>query len=329
MPLDPHLQGLLALIEAFGRPVLSASTPAAARQALRRLTVNMRLLDSTVPVGDVTDHLVRRTRGRLRVRVYRPPGRRSLHHPTIVFFHGGGFVVGDLDTHDNLCRWLCRGIDAVVVSVDYRVAPEDPFPAAVEDCLTATRWAADEVARLGRDANELVVAGDSAGGNLAAVVAQAWRDEIARGRPSLAAQLLIYPVVDLEDDDGARYPSRIQHADSYLLSSQDLRWFGEHYVGTFEDRRDPRLSPLYGELTDLPPAVIVTAEFDPLRDEGEAYAAALAAAGVRVEHRRFDGLIHGFFDLAALSPACGQAVQVTCTLLREMLEDAQDADGRR
>jgi acetyl esterase len=320
MPLDPQVQGLLALFDTVGRPSLHAGTPDDARRLFRSLTVDLHLLGSTVAVGEVSDRTVRTPRGRLPVRIYRPSGRRSVSRPTVVFFHGGGFVVGDLDTHDRLCRRLCSELDAVVVSVAYGLAPEAPFPAAVEDCLAAARWASDNVARLGGDRRRVAVAGDSAGGNLAAVVAQCWRDEEDGHRPPLAAQLLIYPVVDLEDDGGRRFPSRLEHAEGYLLTGDDLRWFGAHYPGADLDLDDPRLSPLRGELHGLAPAAIVTAEFDPLRDEAEAYAAALATAGVRVEHRRFAGLVHGFFDLAALSPACAEAVATTCALLRDLLD---------
>jgi acetyl esterase len=320
MPLDPTLQGILALVEMFGPPPMSAGTPDAARRALRSITVDASVLGSHVPVADVRDRVIRVDRRRLVVRTYRPARRRAgVSHPTIVFLHGGGFVIGDLDTHDNLCRRLCREVDAVVVSVDYRVAPEHPFPAAVEDALAATRWVSDHVARLGGDRDRVAIAGDSAGGNLAAVVTQAWvaaEDE----RPPLAGQLLLYPVVDLEDDDGERYPSRLQHAEGYLLAGDDLRWFADHYLGDAVDRRDPRMSPLHGDLAGLPPAVVVSAEFDPLRDEAEAYAAALRDAGVPVVHRRFDGLIHGFFDLAALSPAAASAAAWTCAAFREALE---------
>jgi acetyl esterase len=320
MPLDPQVRGLLALIETVGRPSLDAGTPVEARRLFRSLTVDLHLRGSTVAVGEVSDRTVRTRRGRLPVRIYRPIGRRSVSRPTVVFFHGGGFVVGDLDTHDRLCRRLCHLVDAVVVSVAYRLAPESPFPAAVEDCLSAARWAVDNAGRLGGDPRRVAVSGDSAGGNLAAVVTQCWRDEEGGHRPPLAAQLLIYPVVDLEDDGGLRYPSRREHAEGYLLTGDDLRWFGAHYPGVDLDLDDPRLSPLRGDLHALAPAVIVTAEFDPLRDEAEAYAAALAAAGVRVEHHRFAGLVHGFFDLAALSPACAEAVGATCAKLRDLLE---------
>jgi acetyl esterase len=320
VPLDPHIDGVLALLDVLGRSRLDLSSPAAARRSFRQATVDVRVLDAGVPVGRVSEDRVRGPGGPLPVRTYRPAGRRSGRRPTIVTFHGGGFVLGDLDTHDTLCRWMCRQVDAVVVSVAYRLAPEDPFPAAVEDAMAATRWAADRIGRLGGDPSRLVVAGDSAGGNLAAVVAQSWREEVEHGRPPLAAQVLLYPVIDLEDDDGARYPSRVEFGDDLVLTGDDMRWFAGHYLGASEDRRDPRLSPIAGRLDGSPPAVVVTAEFDPLRDEGEAYARALASAGVPVTHRRFPGLIHGFAAFSALSPACAEALETTCDLTRAALE---------
>jgi acetyl esterase len=329
MPLDPDVQAMLDMLGSLQLPAMHEGSPEQARQALRRLTVDLRQPEAVVDVGDVRDLAIDGPGGPLAARIYRPPGDVDANggaagapgpaRPTVLFLHGGGFVIGDLDTHDNQGRWICREVDAVVVSLDYRRAPDDPFPAAVEDALAGARWVADHLDELGGDVDRFAVAGDSAGGNLAAVVAQSWRDEVALGRPALAAQLLIYPAVDLHDAGDERYPSRLANADGYFLTGEDMRWFGRHYAGAVEDRRDPRLSPVLGDLTGLPPAVVVTAEFDPLRDEGEAYAAALAAAGVDVELRRFDGLIHGFFDLAALSPACEAAVRETCGLLRGAL----------
>jgi acetyl esterase len=319
VPLDPDLQAMLRLLDSLQLPAMHEGTPDAARRAMRRLTVDLRQPETVVAVGDVRDVTIDGDGGQLAGRVYRPAGG-GVDRPTILFLHGGGFVVGDLDTHDNQCRWVCREVDAVVVSLDYRRAPEDPFPAAVEDALVGTRWVADHLAELGGDPVRFVIAGDSAGGNLAAVVAQAWRDEVAAGRPPLAAQLLIYPAVDLHDAGVERYPSRSDNAEDYFLTSADMRWFGWHYAGQVADRRDPRVSPIAGDLAGLPPAVVVTAEFDPLRDEGEAYAAAMADAGVEVALRRFDGLIHGFFGLAAASHACETAVRETCALLRTSLD---------
>jgi acetyl esterase len=312
MPVDPAIQGLLSMLEAMQRPSLAGGTHQQARAAFRMLTVDMRSPDTIVPVRETRDLEVPGATGPLAARVYRPEAELPL--PTIVFLHGGGFVIGDIETHDNQCRMVCREVGAVVLSVAYRLAPEAPFPAGVEDCVAATRWAAEHVAELGGDADRLALAGDSAGGNLAAVVAQVARDA---GGPKLAAQLLIYPATDFAGD----YASRSENAEGYFLTRADLEWFADHYIGEGSDLTDRRLSPVHGEdLSGLPPAVVVTAEYDPLRDEGEAYARALARAGVPVTLRRYDGLIHGFFDLSALSPAAADAARDACRELRLLLD---------
>ncbi len=312
MPVDPAIQGLLSMLEAMQRPSLAAGTHEQARAAFRMLTVDMRAPDTVVPVRDTEDIEVPGPNGPLPARVYRPDDEGKV--PTIVFMHGGGFVIGDIETHDNQCRMVCREVGAVVVSVAYRLAPEAPFPAGVEDAVAATRWIAEHIADFGGDPDRLAIAGDSAGGNLAAVVAQVLRDE---GGPRLAAQLLVYPSTDFAGD----YPSRAENAEGYFLTLADMEWFANHYVGEASDLADRRLSPLLAEdLAGLPPAVVVTAEYDPLRDEGEAYAHALEREGVPVTLRRYDGLIHGFFDLGALSPAAADAVRDTCAELRRLLD---------
>ena len=315
MPLDPAIQGMLALLESLDRPSMAEGTPEQARRAFRTLTVDLRQPEAVVEVGAVEDTTVPGPEGALPARIYRPADAEQ-PLPTVVFFHGGGFVIGDLDTHDNQCRWVCREVDAVVLSVAYRLAPEDPFPAGLSDCLAATRWAAEHIGELGGDPDRLAVAGDSAGGNLAAVVATICRE---RGEPELAAQLLIYPSVDFTDEDGEVHRSRVDNAEGYFLTAEDMRWFTSNYVPEGNDPGHPHLSPLHHDLADLPPAVVVTAEFDPLRDEGDAYAAALSDAGVEVWHRSYEGLIHGFFDLPALSPAAERAVRETCGALRDLL----------
>ena len=229
--------------------------------------------------------------------------------PTVVYFHGGGWVAGDLFTHERQARTLALELEAAVVSVDYRRPPETPFPGAFEDCLAATRWAAANIGKLGADPARLAVAGDSAGGNLAAAVAQASR----KGGPRLAAQLLIYPATDLAGNYGAaaenaKFPSRQQNADGYFLTGDAMRFFAGHYLPRLKDSEDPRASPLRNaDLTGLPRAVITTAEFDPLRDEGEAYADALKKAGVDVAYFREAGMVHGYFGMGAASPAADAA----------------------
>jgi len=235
------------------------------------------------------------------VRVYRPDGA-AVPAPVVVFFHGGGWVLGSIATHDATCRGLANRTGAVYVSVDYRLAPEHPYPAAPEDCYAATCWVADHAADLGVDPGRLAVAGDSAGGNLAAVVCQMARD---RSGPAIAFQLLIYPVTDLDLD---RWPSMEENADGPLLTREGMDWFARHYVGTLPFTGDPYAAPIRAaDLSGLPPAYVATAGHDPLRDEGAGYAEALAAAGVTVGYDNFATMIHGFVGFADVVPAAGEA----------------------
>jgi acetyl esterase len=314
MPVDPNIAGLLALIAASERPPVAEGTVADAREGMRTLLVTFRDAAQVPQVRSATDATVA---DGIPVRVYRPATDGPV--PTIVFFHGGGFVIGDLDTHDNSCRLLCRDVGAVVVAVDYRLAPEHHFPAAVDDAYAALRWVCEHIADYGADPARIVVAGDSAGGNLAAVCAQqAHADGV-----SLAAQLLVYPAVDVAGD----YPSRAENAEGYFMSLADARWFAEQYLGMPEDEAraaglltDPRLSPLLAaSLEGLAPALVVTAEFDVLRDEGNAYTAALEKAGVQVVHREFPGLIHGFYGMEQFSPAVADASAWICATLRDLI----------
>ena len=281
----------------------------------RTLTVDLRDPASVPEVASVTALRVPGGDGELDARVYRP---RTGALPTVVFLHGGGWVIGDLDTHDLTARTIATLCDAVVISVDYRLAPEHPYPAAVEDALAATRWAAQHASDeslLGGD-GRLGVAGDSAGDNLATVTAQVLRDE---GIP-LVGQLLIYPGTDLLAD----VPSRTENAEGYFLDQATMTWFAAHYLGDTTDLMHPRLSPIHGDLAGVAPAVVVTAQFDPLRDEGMAYAAALAEAGVPVRSKVFAGMIHGFVDMGRHSPAAQQAIEETCALFRDVLHGSVD-----
>jgi acetyl esterase len=308
MPVDPHIAALLAVLDRAGMPPMYEGTPEEGRAQYLALTHGARTPEQVVPVGSTEDRTVPGAHGELRARVYRPEGEGPF--PTVAFFHGGGWVIGDLDTHDNQAREVCRGSRAVVVAVDYRLAPEHPFPAAADDAVAAARWVATHLDELGGDAR-MAVAGDSAGGNLAAVVAQTLH---ADGTP-LAGQFLIYPAVDAAGE----YPSRAENATGYFLEQPTMDWFYGHYAGAWDDTKDPRLSPLHGDLSGLPPAVIVTAEFDPLRDEGEAYGEALRAAGVPAEVRRYDGMIHGFFGMGTASPAAQAAIEESCARFGELL----------
>ena len=306
--LDPALATLLEFLAAAGKP-MHEGTPEEARRGFRTLTVDLRDPASVPEVAEVEErHLPGGAEARP-ARVYRP--RTDAPLPTVLFLHGGGFVIGDLDTHDLACRTIAEHSRAVVVSVDYRLAPEHPFPAAVEDTLAAADWLVEHTAELGGD-HRTGVAGDSAGGNLAAVTAQHLRD---RGH-ELTAQLLIYPVTEM----GADTDSFRDNAEGYFLDADTMLWFGAQYAGPAGVYPgDPRLSPRHGDLAGLAPAVVVTAQFDPLRDDGDGYARALAEAGVRVEHRQFPGLIHGFVDMGRHSPAADAAVLETCRLFGDLL----------
>jgi len=311
VPLDPVIASVLDMMAASGAKSIASGTPEQAREGFRAMTVGLRDPASLAQVGEVSERTITGPAGELPVRVYRPLADGP--HPTIVFFHGGGYVIGDLDTHDDHARLLCRDVDAVVVSVDYRLAPEAPFPAGLEDCVAAYRWVVEHAADLGGDVTRLAVAGDSAGGNLSAATAVAARDA---GLP-LAAQLLIYPGVDFVESQ--EHPSRIENASGYFLTAEDMAWFGGHYLqGSAPE--DPRASVLRADLTGVAPAVVGTAEYDPLRDEGEAYAAALGRAGVAVVQHRYPGLIHGFFGLGPISPACADATAELCADLKALLQ---------
>jgi acetyl esterase len=304
LPVDPDIAGVLQLLALTEKPV-HEMTPPQARDAFAALLVGARRPEDVVAVASVEDASVPGADGDLPARIYRPEATGRL--PTVMLFHGGGWVVGDLETHDTMARAIARHARAVVVSVAYRLAPEAPFPAAVDDALAATRWASKNLSALGGD-DALAVAGDNAGGNLAAVVA-------LEMRTTLAAQLLVHPSTDVL----GRYPSRAENGAGYYLETETIEWFYRLYAGHVVDV-DARLSPLLAkDFAGVAPAVVVTAEYDPLRDEGEAYARAMAAAGVRVELRRFDGMIHGFFDMGPASAAARAAVAETCAMFASVL----------
>ena len=307
--LDPATGALLSFLAAAGAPPMWEQTPEEARQGFRTLAVDLRDDSLLPPVRAVEEIEVPGGAGPRPARVYRPEHDGPL--PTVLFLHGGGFVIGDLDTHDLACRTIATESRAVIVSVDYRLAPEHPFPAAVEDTLAAADWMVGRLEELG-GSDRTGVAGDSAGGNLAAVAAQHLRD----AGHALTAQLLIYPATDM----GAETESARENAEGYFLDAATMAWFGDQYAGPGgADLTDPRLSPAHGDLAGLAPAVVVTAQFDPLRDDGDAYARKLEAAGVPVHHRQFAGLIHGFVDMGRHSPAADEAVRETCRLFGELL----------
>jgi acetyl esterase len=284
MPLDHDAEILLEMVRAANRPAFETVGAAEARllfNAGRKV-----LAPDPMPVAELRDIAILGPGGPNPARLYRGAATGTL--PVLVFFHGGGWVVGDIESHDTVCRHLANRAGCAVVSVDYRLAPEHKFPAAVEDCLAATAWVAGNAAALGVDAARLAVGGDSAGGNLAAVVSLLARD---RDAPRIIQQLLIYPATDA----AMRHDSIGRFAEGYVLTRATMRWFYDQYLRAPEDAADWQASPLAApDLKGLPPAYVLTAGYDPLCDEGDAYAARLAAAGVAVTHRTFPGQVHGF-----------------------------------
>lgn len=282
MSLHPEVEAILA--------AMSEAMPAVDFEQLNaealRSSMDMPAAEDPEPVYQVEDRSIEGPGGPLPLRVYRSSDAEDA--PLLVFFHGGGFVIGNLETHDGLCRSLCNEARATVVAVDYRLAPEHKYPAAPLDCYAATCWAAEHAGEFGATANKLVVGGDSAGGCLAAVVSQMARD---KDGPEIAGQLLIYPVTDGVTDT----PSYKRNAEGYFLTAGMMQWFLAQYVDQPEQVKESMASPLrHKKLADLPKAMILTAEYDPLLDDGASYAKALTEAGVDTDYRCYDGMIHGF-----------------------------------
>jgi acetyl esterase len=303
MPVHPQVQPLLDAIAAAGGPSVSAMGPEAARAAYRS-TFTMVPGDEVELVEDVS---IPAPHGAIAARRYVPAGAPH-PAPCFVWFHGGGWVLGDLETADATSRRIADRAGAVVVSVDYRRAPEHPFPAANDDALTALRWVHAEAAALGIDPAKVAVGGDSAGGNLAAVLARRWG---ADDGPPLCHQVLVYPVVDLTMSQ----PSYTENAEGYFLTRATMQWFIECYAAP--EPKDPECSPLHADdLSGLPPAFVLTAEFDPLRDEGDLYAARLAEAGVDVEHVRYPGQVHPFVGLLGIVDDAADALDRVAARLR-------------
>jgi len=299
MPLDPRAKRFLDTLAASG----AASTLALTVEQRRRSLAQLLSFAGPLPaVGGVEERTFRRPDSSLRVRIYAPAGVGA-HEvlPGLVYFHGGGLVAGSLETHDGICRALAAASRCRLLSVDYRLAPEHSFPAAIDDGLAATWWVATHAAELGLDPDRLGVCGDSAGATLAAVVCQS---AAAFGQPRLACQFLLCPIMDY----AAESDSRRSLAQGYLIDRATLEHDLRHYLGPEADRADPRVSPLRAPgVMNLPPTVIHTAEFDPLRDEGAAYAERLRAAGVKITYRCHPGMIHLFYGLGALIPYAGAA----------------------
>mgnify|MGYP003346742988 CR=1 FL=1 len=289
MPLDPQVAGILSMMPQGG--------PALTDDALAETRAGFGMMMG-LGVGEVPEiaSAIDMDADGVPVRVYTPTGDApGVGRPVVVFFHGGGWTIGDVEGYDPFTRLLAAETDAVVVSVDYRLAPEHPHPAAADDAFTALRWVAANAASIGGDASRIAVAGDSAGGNLSAVAALDARDA---GEPDLVLQVLIYPVTDCLDDRG----SYLDNATGYFLERTSMQYFFDAYAHRAGvDAAHPRVSPLRAEShAGVAPAVVITAEFDPLRDEGNDYAAALRAAGVDVEHQQYDGMIHGFVAMPGI-----------------------------
>jgi acetyl esterase len=301
---DPDIQTLLDALAAMEGVKLSDLGPEAAREVFKALSVATPGPD----VASVEDATAPGESGDVPLRVYRPAGDETVG--LLVWYHGGGFVIGDLDTADSTARELCARAGCVVVSVDYRLAPEHPYPAAADDAWSALRWALDHAAELGADADRVAVGGDSAGGNLAAVAAIRARDEGV----ALRHQLLVYPVTDL----AGSFDSRVENGEGYFLTKDAMDWFESCYLGDHEPH-DPLVSPLYADLSRLAPAHVVTAGFDPLRDEGEAYAAGLRSAGVEVLDDRYPTMIHGFFGMTTTTKVAGEALDRAAEALQAAL----------
>jgi len=314
MALDPQIEYVLGLIEQSPYPELHTVSAEEARQ----------IFEATAPALNVRpegifrseDRWIHGVEGKIRIRIYTPhepaPGELL---PILVFYHGGGFVIGSLDSYDNLCRAIANRTDCIVVSVDYRLAPEHKFPAAVDDALEAYQWVIDHAGELDGDAGRMAIGGDSAGGNITAVTAIGIRDE---GYMAPLLQILIYPVAG----GAPETPSHYEFAEGLLLTRASILWFYDQYLDRPEDATDPRFAPLLADdLSDLPPALVIVAGHDPLRDEGIAYADRLGQAGVEAELVNYEGMVHGFLSLADAVDQGKLAIDRVATALRTAFKD--------
>ena len=310
MPLDPQCQQLVQQFEAMQLPAWADMTPDEGR-ALSKSFVS--LMGEPEEVAAVEDRRIAGPAGTIGVRIFTPAGGGSGPLPVLLYYHGGGFVFGDLDLVDPITRRLANRSGCIVVSVDYRLAPEHPFPAAAEDAYAALSWVAEHAPEIGGDPTRIAVSGDSAGGNLSASVSMMARD---RGGPPVAFQVLIYPAVD----SSLSQPSYTENADAPILTRRDVEYFWGHYMSGGGDRTDPRVAPgLVDDLSGLPPAFVITAECDPLRDEGEDYGRRLNEAGVKTEVRRYDGMFHGFVWMPAAIDRGAEALDEIGAAVRSAL----------
>jgi acetyl esterase len=321
MPLDPQMQAVLDQLGKFGAPPIEQSSPENARNlptlknAVEEMVAENAIARSLTlvkpnpePVGKIHHILLPTNEGDLVARVFTPKG--SGPFPVLVYFHGGGWVIANLDVYESSCRALCNAAECIVVSVAYRQAPEHKYPAAAEDAYMALQWVMTNARQLNGDPTRVAVGGESAGGNLATVACLKARDA---HKPMPVAQLLVYPVTD----SSMNTPSYRENANAKPLNAAMMTWFWHHYLDRESQGREPYASPMQADLTGLPPATVLTAEFDPLRDEGEAYAQKLLAAGVPVFAKRYDGVTHEFFGLAGVIPTAKKAVEDAATALNE------------
>lgn len=307
MPLIPaYFEKLKALNELDSPPLREVPV-----ELIRQMFRNMQPERPEVAVESIEDVSIAANSYQLPVRLYRPSAKKDL--PVVLMYHGGGWVIGDLTTVDAQCRHVCSGTGAIVAAVDYRLAPEHRFPTAAEDCYAALLWVSESIEEYGGDSSRIAVAGDSAGGNLAAVVAQMSRD---RSGPSICFQLLVYPVIDGTTFDTRSYA---ENAEGFGLSRDDMAWFWDQYSDR-QERANPYASPICAEsLSGLPPALVMTAEYDVLRDEGEAYGERLKEDGVDAQVVRYDGYIHGFFSETDTIPDTRKAMDRACSMLTKHL----------
>ncbi|HXW85444.1 MAG TPA: alpha/beta hydrolase [Candidatus Binataceae bacterium] len=308
MPLHPQAKMVLDQMKAAGLPELGTLPPVETRKIMDQMRLARGV--EVEKIAHVEDRRIPGPSGEIPVRIYRPDVPGTL--PVLVYYHGGGWVIGDLESHDGTCRALSNRGRCVTVAVDYRLAPEHKFPAAVDDAYAATLWVAKHASELNVDPRRLAVGGDSAGGNLAAVVSILARD---RKEPAITFQLLIYPATDAALDTYSH-----KTFTDYLLTDKSVRYFYGHYLRSEADKKDPRMSPaLTTNLKGLPPALIITAEFDPLRDEGEAYAKKLTEAGNAAKFARYEGMIHGFFGMPQMLDSAKAAIDEAGGALRKAL----------
>jgi acetyl esterase/lipase len=309
MPLDAQVQALLEAAKKANVAELWQLSPNDARAEYRRRTERLKL---DVDIHRFEDRDIDGPGGSIPIRIYTPRGLASGEKlPVLVWFHGGGYVIGDLDTHDSACRALANETDCIVVAVDYRLAPENKFPAAVEDCFAAFKWVIKNAATINADGARVAVGGDSAGGNLATVVSILARNA---GLPNIVFQLLIYPVTAPEPETKSHHA----FAEGYLLTRKTITWFFTHYIRNVKDTTDFRYAPLEADdLSSLPPALVIVAGYDPLRDEGVEYAEALIHAGNRVRLSNYEGMVHGFYLMGGMVDTSRRAISESAAMLRD------------